>query len=383
MKTYPVVIIGGGASGLFLSSLISNALLLEKNNRCGLKLLLTGNGQCNLTHNEERDSFVRHYYEKRAFVTPSFYNLSPLSIREYFKTLGLETYVREDNKVFPISNNSEDVVSLLLSRSKNIIYGADVKNITKDSISYIIKTDKDEIRANIVVVATGGKSYKKTGSDGSGYSILKNLNHTIVAPSPSLTPINVEEDISKLEGISLENVRVKIGDKTTTGAIVFTRQGLSGPAILNISRYQNENKCIKLSLYALKKEDLKKESGEMSVLNGLYKITHLPHRLLLFLFPFSNKKIADVTKIELNEITETLNELKLTIRETKNFDKAMVTRGGVSTAEVNKNTMESKINKDLYIIGELLDVDGECGGYNLSFCFSSAYSAYLDIKTKI
>ena len=374
MNYYPVVVVGGGASGLFFTHLVKEALLLEKMNQCGIKLLVTGNGASNITHSENIESFVTHYYDKRNFVSPSLYSLSPASLRKEFSSLGVETYTRSDGKVFPVSMKSLDIRDSLLSLVKNVKYNSEVISIEKEYEDY---------RAKIVVVATGGKSLEKSGSNGSGYDLLSSLGHTIIKPRASLVEIKVKDNIAELEGISLDDVTLKIGKTSFSGPVVFTRAGLSGPASLNISHYKDLCDSLFISLFPFTQDMLKKENGKLTIINGLRNITSLPHRLLSFLFPFGKKQIASATKDEIKIIVEKLNRWELKIKNIDDFNKAMVTRGGVDTKEINNKTMESKINKNLYVLGELLDVDGECGGYNLNFAFASAYVAAQDIKKKI
>ncbi len=383
MNYYPVIVVGGGASGLFFSHLVKESLLLEKMDQCGIKLLVTGNGACNITHSEDIESFVTHYYDKRSFVSPSLYSLSPEGLRKEFSSLGVETYTRSDGKVFPISMKSSDIRDSLLSKIKNIKYNSEVVSIKKENDEYIVNTKEESYRAKIVVVATGGKSLERSGSNGSGYALLSSLGHTIIKPRASLVEIKVKEDISELEGISLDDVTLKIGKSSFNGSVIFTHAGLSGPASLNISHYMDLSDSLVISLFPFTQDMLKKENGKLTIINGLRNITSLPHRLLSFLFPFGKKQIASATKEEIKTIVEKLNRWELKIKNIDDFNKAMVTRGGVDTKEINNKTMESKINKNLYVLGELLDVDGECGGYNLNFAFASSYAAAQDIKKRI
>ena len=370
MNYYPVV-------------LVKEAFLLEKMNQCGIKLLVTGNGASNITHSENIESFVTHYYDKRSFVSPSFYSLSPASLRKEFSSLGVETYTRSDGKVFPVSMKSLDIRDSLLSLVKNVKYNSEVLSIERKDDEYVVKTKEECYRAKIVVVATGGKSLEKSGSNGSGYDLLSSLGHTIIKPRASLVEIKVKDNIAELEGISLDDVTLKIGKASFSGPVVFTRAGLSGPASLNISHYKDLSDSLVISLFPFTQDMLKKENGKLTIINGLRNITSLPHRLLSFLFPFGKKQIASATKDEIKIIVEKLNRWELKIKNIDDYAKAMVTRGGVDTKEINNKTMESKINKNLYVLGELLDVDGECGGYNLNFAFASAYVAAQDIKKKI
>ena len=202
-----IVIIGGGASGLFLSSLIPEALLLEKNNTVGKKLSLTGGGKCNLTHEGEPRDTISHYYDKKRFISPSIYTFPPVKIREYFSSLSLDTYIRSDGKVFPKSEKSSDVISAL--RKGEIALETKVLSVTKNNDSFILTTNNGVIEAEKVVVATGVSSFPQTGSDGSFFSVLSLLGHKIIPLRPALSSLKVMKNMGRVEGITAEDVSIK------------------------------------------------------------------------------------------------------------------------------------------------------------------------------
>ena len=380
-----VIIIGGGASGLMLRHLLPSSLLIEKNSRCGLKLLITGNGACNITHDEEAQSFVTHYNGKKNFVSPAVYSFSPRKIREFFSSAGVDTFIRDDGKVFPSSKRSEDIRNALLGDDEGILYDTAVRSIRKDGEIFTVETDRGVFTSKIVVIATGGMTYPKTGSTGDGYRFASAFGHTVIPTHTALAPVRIDADTSYLEGVSLESVTLKAGREKEHGPVVFTRQGLGGPAAENISRFIPQRTELTISfLDSFNAEDIKKENGKAGVLTSLHRITSLPSSLLEYLFPMLMKKnTASVTKEEMRIVTDKLTDWKVRAEAESSLEKAMVTSGGVDTSEIEKKTMESKIVENLYFTGEVLDVDGECGGYNLTFAFASAYLAAQDIRKKI
>ena len=382
MERWKTVIIGGGASGLMLSSLLPSSLLLERNSTPGLKLLLTGGGKCNLTHTGTERETVLHYNGKKNFVSPSVYSFPPSSIRKYFSKLGLETVEREDGKVFPSTLSSSSVLSSLLSRCGEIRTNTNVKAIRKEEDIFILNSGKGEMEAENVVFATGGASFSKTGSDGSAYSLLSSLGHSIISPSPALSEILLDEDVSKLEGITLESALLESGSYKAQGSLLFTRRGISGPMVQNLSREVGEGKEITLSLSSFPSSSIKGLKASAKALKQIHLETALPTRLLENTLGWGEKTIGDLSKKDIAEYRDKIERWR-TIGSTKGLlDKGYATRGGVDTREIDPKTMESRLVNGLYVIGEALDVDGECGGYNLTFAFASAYSAFLSLTGK-
>ncbi len=386
VKNYPVVIIGGGASGLMLSSLLpSSSILVEKMNQCGLKLLITGNGQANITHDEEPKEFTTHYYEKKNFVSHAVYSFPPLRIREYFRERGVETTVRSDGRVFPSSFRSRDILSALMKTSGEIITGTPVLKVRKEGSFFITETERESYSSSVLVIATGGRTYQKTGSTGDGYTFASAFGHTIIPPRPALSPIRINHDTTPVEGVSVPSVTLTVGKKEITDSIVFTRNGISGPAAENISHWIDGKTELTVSFpESFDAQKIKEENGKGNVVKTLSKLTALPHSLLEYLFPsLRDKNNASVTKEEMRKIEDTLLSWRVTADTVKTEDKAMVTKGGIDTSEINSRTFESKLVPGLYFTGEVIDIDGECGGYNLSFAFASAFLAAEDIRKKI
>ena len=372
-----IVIIGGGASGLFLSSLIPEALLLEKNNTVGKKLSLTGGGKCNLTHEGEPRDTVSHYYDKKRFISPSIYTFPPVKIREYFSSLSLDTYIRSDGKVFPKSEKSSDVISALTKGE--IALETKVLSVTKNNDSFILTTNNGVIEAEKVVVATGGSSFPQTGSDGSFFSVLSLLGHKIIPLRPALSSLKVMENMGRVEGITVEDVSIKYKKIKKEGSILFTRNGISGPEIMNISREVENESQIEISLSSFPPSELFHLKGNMKAIKALHEETSLPMRLLEERLSWKDKKIGDLSKNDSEEYRNKFYKWTPTVTTKGMLNSSTVTRGGVDTEEVDPVTFKSKLVPNLWIIGEALDVDGECGGYNLTFAFASAYSAYLSL----
>ncbi len=383
-KKYNLIIIGAGPAGLMARNIVQDSLLIEKNNECGLKLLITGNGSSNITHEEDAGDAVTHYYEKKHFVSPSIYSFPPSAIMDFFDRSGVKVAIRSDRRVFPKSGKSYDIRNALLKNENNILYDTTLLSIRKEDDTFALETTRGTLYSKYCVVCTGGMSYSETGSDGSGYKILNSLGHKIVPPSAALSSLILDIDTKAIEGVTVKSCTLKTGRISFSGAICFTRDGISGPAVLNISRYFATMGDLTIKfLDAFSPDDVKKENGKKNAINALSQITSLPDSMLSYLFPsIKNKNVASLTKSELKAISSTLLSWRVKAK-TGALKRSMVTRGGVDTNSVDSHTMESKLVKDLYIIGEVLDVDGECGGYNLSFAFSSAVLAGKDILRKM
>ena len=379
---YPVIIIGGGASGLFLKHLLPHALLIEKNKECGRKLLLTGGGECNITQDEEIKSFVAHYNNKKRFVSPCLYSFPPEKLISYFNSLGANLFTRSDGKVFPSSHDSRTIRDLLLTK-EGIYTNTNVLAISKED-RFIVSTDKGNYSSDILVLATGGASYPATGSTGDGYAFAKQLGHKIVPLQAALSQIKVDFNTHPLEGLSLSDVTLTYKKKRYRGDILFTSRSLSGPLALNLSREIDGSEVITLSFTTVEDGKLKELNGKMNVLNAIHNITNLPSRLIAYLFEsIKDKNVASLTKADLALIKNQLTAFSFKGSTKGELKYGMSTRGGIDTDEIDSKTFQSKITSNLYAIGEVLDVDADCGGYSLTFAFASAYAASKAIKEKL
>ncbi|MBT4849606.1 NAD(P)/FAD-dependent oxidoreductase [Candidatus Parcubacteria bacterium] len=408
---YDLIVIGGGPAGIMAAGQAASkgakVLLLEKNNRLGIKLVITGKGRCNITNAEfDTKNLVEKFGKKGRFL---FYALSTYTnkdIIDFFESRKLPTKVERGNRVFPVSDSSLDVLDILtdyLAKNKvEVRKNIQVKSIvTKDKeIEKIVLQDKTELKAKKYLIATGGKSYPMTGSSGDGYKWLQKMGHTIVDTIPSLTPLFIKESfIKELEGLSLKNVSINIYQNNKKidsrfGEALFTANGLSGPIILDMSKNIGialKNGPVKLSIDYKPSLDFKtldkrvqgdfEKTANKQFKNSLGDL--LPRKLIPLIIELSDidpdKKTGDINKEERKKLLHLLKNFELNIKSLHGFNKAIVTAGGVHLKEVDPKTMQSKIIKNLYLAGEVLDLDGPTGGYNLQSCWSTGYVAGSNI----
>ncbi len=409
-----VVVIGGGPAGMMAA--ISSAqdgndvTLIEKMQSLGRKLLITGKGRCNITSSLDMEEFIKNIPGNGMFLYSAFKNYTNKDIIKLLKEEGLEVKEERGNRIFPSTDRSLDVLKCFEKKLKNlnvnIILNTKVKDIlVENNIVIGVKTDKEIIKAQKVILATGGKSYPLTGSTGDGYYIAQKLGHTITNIKPSLVPLeSFDKKICKeLQGLSLRNVKIDLIDKEKNkviyddfGEMVFTHFGVSGPTILsssahlvrykNIEQLFNENKIIlKIDFKpALTEEklndrilrDFNEEKNKMFK-NSLDKL--LPQKLIPVIITMSgidmNKKVNEITKIERKNLVKLLKNFELEIKGFRSIDEAIITSGGVKIKEINPKTMESKIISGLYFAGEIIDVDAYTGGFNLQIAYSTGYIA--------
>lgn len=402
---YNLAVIGGGPAGMMAAGrageLGSHVVLLEKNNSLGIKLLATGKNRCNITNAEEDlKKIISIYGPNGKFLYSAFNKFSNKDVIQFFNNLGLATKVERGNRIFPVSDRALDVLTCLKTYLQNndvaVAFNSEVeKIITKDNkIEKIILKNGGEVLADNFIFATGGKSYPLTGSTGAGYSWAEQLGHTVIKPQPALTPVIVKEKfIKNLEGLSLKNVEVSLWKnhklESHFGEALFTGNGLSGPVILNLSKKINENKSKHLTIKidfkpaldypTLDKRILKdfEEQPNKQFKNSLDKL--LPQKLIPIIIKLSgiaeNKKVNEITKLERKKIIKLLKEFKLTVIGLVGFPKAIITSGGVNLKEIDSQTMKSKIINNLYFAGEIIDIDGPTGGYNLQVAWSTGHLA--------
>ncbi len=402
-----ICIIGAGPAGLMAAihsgGCDTETILLESNNQAGCKLLLTGGGRCNLTHEAAVDELARAFGAKGKFLRHSFHQFPPESVRQFFQKHGLKSKVEDNGCVFPVTDCAGDVRDVLLTEAKRLgvrfIFSAKIKSIAKHGEYFTIERTGQKILAEKVIIATGGMSYPETGSTGDGYKFAHNFGHTIIEPKASLVPlVTVENWPGELAGTSMENVKITttIGGKKViaTGAMLFTHNGIGGPAALDLSRFvtdllPNETNPIKISIdliaasneVELEKMILKQigEHPKKTVASILTEI--VPRRISQVLcrqldFP-ENLYANQLSKNLRRKLLRLLKAIPLSIVRSRPIAEAVVTRGGVSLGEVEARTMESKICPGLFFAGEVLDVDGPCGGYNLQMCWSTGALAGL------
>lgn len=411
-----VVIIGGGPAGMMAGITAKKnhpndeVIILEKNSSLGKKLLITGKGRCNITSSLDISEFIRNIPGNGMFLYSAFQKYNNQDIINFLESNGVQTKIERGNRVFPVSDKSKDVLYAFEKELKKlnikIEFDTEVIDIIKKE-KFIIKTNIKEIEADKLIIATGGKSYSGTGSTGDGYRFAKKFGHTIKEIRASLVPLEVleKEECKSMQGLSLKNVSIKIKDvsKNKTiyedfGEMIFTHFGLSGPIVLSSSahliRYKNVEELLKqnkIKFFIDLKPALTEEQLDLRIIrdfeelknkefkNSLFKL--LPKKMIDFIVEESdinqNKKVNEITKEERRNLVKLLKNIEFTIKNTRSVEEAIITAGGINVKEINPSTMESKLVKDLYFAGELIDVDAYTGGFNLQIAYSTGYTAGL------
>ncbi|TYP59870.1 NAD(P)/FAD-dependent oxidoreductase [Thermosediminibacter litoriperuensis] len=406
--TNRVAVVGGGAAGLMAAYQASihgaDVTLFERNQNLGRKILISGKGRCNLTNAKDLNEFIQNIPGNGKFLYSAFTRFSNRDLISFFYDLGVKTKVERGARVFPESDRASDVVrafkNALVEAGVKIRYGMRVKEVIAEAgaVKGLIFYNSEEFfPCDRVIVATGGVSYPSTGSTGDGYNIARKLGHTIVEPRPSLVPLITKEDwVKNLQGLALKNVEVTAycqGKKLDSefGEMLFTHYGVSGPIVLTISRsvVDHIEKGVTLSINLKPALDRERLEARLKRDFEKYRRKHtknafddlLPKRLIPVFIDVCRldpeKPVSQLTREERNIILEKLTDFRLTVIGCME-DEAIVTRGGVSVKEINARTMESRIVKGLYFAGEVIDVDGFTGGYNLQAAFSTGYLAGIN-----
>lgn len=405
MELYDIVIIGAGPAGLIAaghaSELGARVLVLEKNKQAGIKLLMTGGGRCNFTNNSPIRILAQRFGNKEQWLLSGLSRFGSKDICEFFAKRNIKSEANSEGKVYPLNNSAlkirDALINYIESNGGIIRYNASVIKIVKEKniIIKVILADRSEIKANKFIIATGGNSYPSSGSNGEAYVWLKKLGHKIIKARPALCPIILKENfIKKLEGLSFSDATLALCKDNKKiwlekGDFIFTAYGLSGPAALNLSSFiTKEDKSdliVKIDFIPTEsKENLNEKlqiqmssNGKESIKNILSKLTkkRLADLILETNHIESSKKGADLNKIERKLIVDSLKEFTINILALGNFTEAMVTSGGIDLKEVNQKTMVSKIYSNLYLAGEILDLDGPTGGYNLQVAWTTGYLA--------
>ena len=404
MEERTVIVVGGGAAGMMacarLSNRVKNVILLEKNNILGKKLRITGKGRCNITNSADIDEFIGNVPTNGKFLYSAFYSFTNDDVIKMFEDSGVKTKVERGGRVFPVSDSAKDVADAM---KKNALK-QNVKWVKSEAKSIVvedgkvkgIKTDKGIIEGDSVILATGGKSYPLTGSDGKGYIMAEEVGHTVITPKPSLIPIVTEEKwVSDLMGLSLKNVSLTVlrkGNKeifSDIGEMLFTHFGISGPIALSASSHMKnidkEEYKIKIDLKpALDSEQLDKRICRdfekyirKQLINSLDDL--LPKAFIPVVIRLAEiderKPVNSITKEERMRLGEVIKNLTLTAKGFRPIDEAIITSGGIKVSEINPSTMESKLIEGLFFAGEIIDVDAYTGGFNLQIAFSTGYLA--------
>ena len=412
-----VVIIGGGPAGMM--SAISckehnpsyDVVILEKNNTLGRKLLITGKGRCNITSSLEISEHIKNIPGNGMFMYSAFKNYTNEDIISMLEKNSVKVKIERGNRIFPISDKAQDVLTAFEKELKKlniaVKLNSNVKKIKsiKDDKFLIILENNEQIEADKLIIATGGKSYPGTGSTGDGYKFAENFGHKITDIKPSLVPLEVKDKntCQSMQGLSLRNVAIKIKDIERNkliyedfGEMLFTHFGVSGPIILSGSahliRYKNIEGLLKqgkIKLYIDLKPALTEEQLNQRILrdfekqknkefkNSLFEL--LPKKIINYVIEKSNidenKKVNEITKQERYVLVKLIKNIELTIKGTRPIEEGIITSGGICIKEINPSTMESKIVKNLYFAGEIIDIDAYTGGFNLQIAYSTGYTA--------
>ena len=400
-----VLVVGAGAAGMFAAIAAAyngnEVHLFEKNEKLGKKIFITGKGRCNITNASDMETLFASVLRNPKFLYSSFYGFTNQDAIEFFERIGVATKVERGNRIFPVSDHSSDVIGAMTKELKNLgvqihLHTAVKRIVGEGAFEYLELADGKKMYADACIVATGGLSYQTTGSTGDGYRFAKEMGHKVTDIKPALVPLVTEEDDAKeLQGLSLRNVKATIfeGKKTLYedfGEMLFTHYGVSGPLMLSASSYVGDKLgkgplTLSIDLKpALTFEQLDQrvlrdfeENKNKQFKNAINKL--FPSKLIPVMLERSKidpeKKVNLITKEERQFFVGLIKDFQFTILKLRDFNEAIITRGGVSVKEINPSTMESKLVSSLYFVGEVLDLDALTGGFNLQIAWSTAYAA--------
>lgn len=400
-----VLVVGGGAAGMFAAIFAAyngnEVHIFEKNEKLGKKLFITGKGRCNITNASDMDTLFASVVTNPKFMYSSFYGYSNEDVIQFFENIGVRTKIERGNRVFPVSDHSSDVIRGLTRELHRLgvqvhLHTGVKKIVGKEHFQYIELQNGNKVDGDACIVATGGFSYQTTGSTGDGYRFARELGHQVTDIMPALVPMEIKESFAKkLQGLSLKNVSVTIRDGKKIlygefGEMLFTHYGVSGPLMLSASSYIGEKlKEKQLTLTIDLKPALSFEQLDHRVLrefeenrNKQFKNTVVklfPGKLLPVMVELSSidseKKVNLISKEERQQFVSLIKNFTMTITRLRDFNEAIITKGGVSVKEINPATMESKLIEGVYFAGEVLDLDALTGGFNLQIAWSTAYAA--------
>lgn len=401
-----VIIIGGGPAGM-LAAIKSKkeknqVTIIEKNKILGKKMLITGKGRCNITSGVDMSEFIKNVPSNGKFLYSSFKNFTN---KDILKLLNIPVKLERGNRYFPVSDKAKDVVDALekeLSGVEILTNTSVTEIITKNNEAIGVKTNKGDFFAEKIILATGGKSYPLTGSTGDGYEMAKKLGHTITKIKPALVPLVAKKEskiqCQQMQGLSLRNVGLKLFNNNKLiyedfGEMLFTHYGVTGPIILSASshlvRQELNNPRIEIDLKPALTDDQLDErilrdfetEKNKEFRNALDQL--LPQKMIPVILEILqiNKKVNEVKKVERQKLVRTLKHFSIEIEGFRDISEAIITSGGINVKEINPKTMESKIIKNLYFAGEIIDVDAYTGGFNLQIAYSTGYTAGIGVNS--
>lgn len=398
-----VIVIGGGPAGMMAAITASDkneVILIEKNNKLGRKLFITGKGRCNVTNGKEIGEFFDYIPTNPTFLYSSLYSFTNEDTMKFFQNKGVKLKIERGDRVFPESDKSSDIIrameSELRDKGVKILLGSKIKefDVKENKIRAVILSSGERIAGDHFILSTGGVSYPQTGSSGEGLTIAESLGHKVVELKPSLVPVEIEEPwVKELQGLSLKNVELSLKNKSgktvfqDLGEMVFTHFGISGPLVLSASssvKKQNPYKIIINLKPGLKEDELDKRIQKdfnlyinkdfKNSLNDLF-----PKKLIPIIIKLSgideNQKVNTITREQRKSLVNLIHNLTLTVKGLRPVEEAIVTSGGIDTKEIDPSTMKSRIIDNLSFAGEVIDVDAYTGGYNVQIALSTGYIA--------
>ena len=400
-----VLVVGGGAAGMFAAIFAAyngnEVHIFEKNEKLGKKLFITGKGRCNITNASDMETLFASVVTNSKFLYSSFYGYTNLDVIEFFERIGVRTKIERGNRVFPVSDHSSDVIVGLTRELQQLgveihLHTAVKRIVGKERFEYLELQNGTRVEGDACIVATGGFSYQTTGSTGDGYRFAKELGHQVTEILPALVPLTIKEWYAKeLQGLSLRNVKASVYDDKKKlyddfGEMLFTHYGVSGPLMLSASSYIGEKlkeKELKLVIDlkpALTTEQLDQrvlrdfeENMNKSFKNAIGKL--FPTKMIPIMIELSgidpDKKVNMISKEERQQFVSLIKNFSMTITGLRDFNEAIITKGGIKVKEINPSTMESKLVQGLYFVGEVLDLDALTGGFNLQIAWSTGYAA--------
>ena len=405
-----VIVVGGGAAGMMAAYSAAicghSVMLLEQNEKLGKKIYITGKGRCNFTNAADMDEIMKAVVTNPKFLYSAFYTFSNEAVMDFFESNGMSYKIERGNRVFPVSDHSSDVIRTLeralREQGVEIRLHTKVKQILRNEsgITGVLVENGQQIKADNVVIATGGRSYVTTGSTGDGYDFAGKLGHNIIPQHPALVPLVTREDyVVQMQGLSLKNVELRIYDNKKCryrgfGEMLFTHFGISGPLVLSASSVLTKELPGELRAFVDLKPALTREQLDERLLREIneHPKAHiksifqqlLPSKMIsvmVFLSGISQEKsMCELTRKERERIVTLLKEFPFTIVAARGYNEAIITQGGVDVKQIDPSTMESKLVSGLFFAGEVLDLDATTGGYNLQIAWSTGYLAGINMR---